>query len=625
MKKLLLLSALLLACVFSASAQFQRRVLIEEFTNASCPPCAAQNPGFNALLDANYSKVTPVKYQTNWPGTDPMNAQNPSEVAARVSYYGVDGVPNAFMDGTGVTNDCNAYDYAPACLSGAEINAEYGVTTPVDMSLSYSFSAAFDTIFATVNVTSATALTGDLKLHVAVVEDAIYFNAAPGSNGEKEFFQPVRKMLPNASGTTTGAFAANETKTYTFFWKIPAYIYNENQLGVSAWLQDDATKNVYQSFRAAPPSPKFSVASKSVFVCTPGVSPSFTITNLAEEALTTATIRYRLGTNPWADYAWTGNLAAGESTLVTLSGISITTAGNNTLNVLAVNSNNGAIQTNINEGYATITVKGLFDVGAAMPFGNTFQSAVFPPTGWSVANAGTFGWKLITTAGSGSTRSAKNNMFDYDAANTELLTPKVSLVGAVGPTVLTFDHAYTYYDAFYQDSMRVEVSADCGATWTTVFHDGYEGLATAPALTTAFTPTASQWASHTIDVSAFNGAAEFFVRFIGESGFGNNLYLDNVNVTSSVGVHNLDLSSFSMMPNPSSAVSEVRFGLSTAQNIQLLVYNSLGSLVQNRDLGELTSGDHTVTIDAASFTSGSYRVVLQGKDGVAQTQWVVLK
>lgn len=624
MMKKLLLFTLLLSGFFTANAQYQKRVMVEEFTNASCPPCAAQNPGFNTILASRRNEVTPVKFQTNWPGVDPMNAQNPSETATRVSYYGVTGVPHGVLNGTPITNDCNGYDGAPACLAANEVDDLFAQTTPVKIVLTYHLSAGFDTIFVHADVTSDVDLSGTLQLRIAVVEETIYFAAAPGTNGETEFFQPMRKMLPNAAGTSTGAFAAGETKSYDLFWAIPAYIYDKNQLSVSAWLQDDDTKNVLQSARVLPPSAEVYISSDASFVCTPGANPSFTFTNTSENELTSAHFIYRFGNGAWTDYDWTGNLASGESATITLTDITITQNGTNTVDVRAVSSNNGSNQTTLPSGYSTVTIKGLFDPASALPFGNTFQSATFPPTGWQLKNLGTNGWKLATTAGSGSTRSAKNNMFDYDAAQTELVTPKVDLTQSTGTTTLNFDHAYAYYSAGYFDSLRVDISADCGTTWTTLFHDGYEGLATAPAVTTTFTPTASQWASHTIDISSFNGHEVLF-RFVGESGYGNNAYIDNVNVSTAVGVKNLDLTSFMIKPNPTSDVAEVRFGLDKAQTVQLLVYNNLGALVQSQNLGQLVSGDHFINLDAARLNSGSYRVVLQGEAGIAQTQWIIVK
>jgi hypothetical protein len=39
--------------------QSQRFVMFEEFTNASCGPCASQNPAFDALLSANAHQNAP--------------------------------------------------------------------------------------------------------------------------------------------------------------------------------------------------------------------------------------------------------------------------------------------------------------------------------------------------------------------------------------------------------------------------------------------------------------------------------------------------------------------------------------------------------------------------------------
>lgn len=93
------IGCLTLAATMQTKAQSQRLVLVEEFTNASCPPCAAQNPTFNTLLANNTVKVVSIKYQTNWPGVDPMNAQTQAEVGPRVTYYGVTGVPYSPIDG----------------------------------------------------------------------------------------------------------------------------------------------------------------------------------------------------------------------------------------------------------------------------------------------------------------------------------------------------------------------------------------------------------------------------------------------------------------------------------------------------------------------------------------------
>ena len=67
----------------TTNAQTTRLVLAEEFTQASCPPCASQNPAFNNILNTNGTKVVAIKYQTSWPGVDPMNAQTHTIILPR--------------------------------------------------------------------------------------------------------------------------------------------------------------------------------------------------------------------------------------------------------------------------------------------------------------------------------------------------------------------------------------------------------------------------------------------------------------------------------------------------------------------------------------------------------------
>lgn len=606
--------------------------MVEEFTNASCGPCASQNPGFNATLQTNYGNLTAIKYQTVWPGYDPMNEQNPTEVNTRVVYYGVSGVPHGTVNGVAISNDCNAYEGSPACLSTADVNAALTNLTPVVITMSHSFSSTFDSIFVTVSVTSDVELTGNLRLRAAVTEEQIDFETAPGSNGETEFFQVMRKMLPNADGTATGAFTAGETKTYNFAWKI-GYAYDLNRLGAVAFLQNDDTKEIWQSERSLPtggiPAAGVKIPSISTFACAAGYVPSFTLSNIGTQALTSADVRWRVGTGAWKDYAWTGNLAAGASEQVALD-TAFDNAGTYKIELEVLGSNNG-IQTNLVGAISTLNIKTLYDVATALPFAHGFQTGSVPPTGWTAQNVavgtGTQGWKLATNAGAGSSRSARCTFFDLPSGNAYLATPKVDLSQATGVTSLTFDHAYAYYNDNFFDSLRVEVSNDCGATWKTIFHDGKDGLSTAPpeAGTAAFVPTADEWLNNSIDISEFNGSPELLVRFVGESGYGNNLYVDNINVSTLVGVKELELSSFTLRPNPTRDVTQVRFGLDKPESIQLMVFNAQGTMVQSKNLGDLTSGEHTVSLEANSLPSGSYRVMLQGKDGVANAQWVVIK
>lgn len=231
---------LLAVLVGVVSAQVPRTMLVEHFTQASCGPCAAQNPGLHTLLTAN-PNVAYIKYQVNWPGYDPMNAHNPSQVNSRVNYYTVNSVPNTVFEG-------NVYKGSPSGLTQTMINNRASVSSPFSLTVSARISDAQDSIYVTaiVRKEADTANTG-VFTRIAVLEKQIHFNVAPGSNGEKDFYHVMKRMLPNAVGTAlpTGMIVG-DYDTIEVAWKI-VNVYEIDQLMVVAFVQNTNNKNVYQA------------------------------------------------------------------------------------------------------------------------------------------------------------------------------------------------------------------------------------------------------------------------------------------------------------------------------------------------------------------------------------------
>ncbi len=233
---------------FTANAQSQRLVLVEEFTQASCGPCAAANPSFNALLNNNAAKCVSIKYQTSWPGVDPMNAQYPAAVSARVNYYSCNSVPFAVMDGTAITG--SNYAGAPSNLTTAKINAEHAIPSSFDMQVSHYLTNDLDSIYVTAYVSCTQALTATnyLRMHLVLVEKHIDFTTPPGSNGETDFYMVCRRMFPSQTGTSLPlAWNVGDDTTITMKVPVPSYIYDINQLAVVGFVQDNGTKDVLQA------------------------------------------------------------------------------------------------------------------------------------------------------------------------------------------------------------------------------------------------------------------------------------------------------------------------------------------------------------------------------------------
>jgi len=93
-----------------------------------------------------------------------------------------------------------------------------------------------------------------------------------------------------------------------------------------------------------------------------------------------------------------------------------------------------------------------------------------------------------------------------------------------------FDLAYGYVgSANFADTLQIEISTDCGATYQTIYKKGGEELAT---LTTQsfFVPNGAQdWRREFVDISDYREEQVLF-KITNISAVGNNLFLDNIGV-----------------------------------------------------------------------------------------------
>ncbi|MDQ3108934.1 MAG: Omp28-related outer membrane protein [Bacteroidota bacterium] len=626
MKKNLYLLLALSGLAAGASAQTQRMVLSEEFTNASCPPCASQNPAFNALLASNTSKVVSIKYQTVWPGVDPMNAQNQSDVATRVTYYNVTGVPYAPLDGSEAPVMTPSYAGAPANWTQSIINTAYAIPAPFSMTVAHTMSANFDSAFVTITVTAAQSFTasGNLMLRVGMIEKQINFATPPGTNGEMAFENVMRKMYPNAGGTNIGATWTNaQTMTYTYNVPVPSYIYDINQVAFVAYIQDDGTKAVQQ---AAVDQPQLvandagisSVTGLPAYTCTTTINPVATITNWGSSTLTSATINYQLDASAPMTYNWTGSLATAATASQALPAIT-TTTGSHTLTVWTTNPN-GVPDFNAANDQQIVTFS-IIGTGTAAPYSQNFATTGFPYANWTlINNDGGATWTRVAT-NSGSMKKDNYNDGAQGEIDETIITPMD--FSSLTTASLQFDLAYTYYtdvNGDLTDSLDVMISTNCGVTWTSLYYDGGQSMSTIPAMGGAFTPTSAQWTTKCFNLNAYAGQSHVLIKFKSICGYGNNLYIDNIavqNTICTVGIteassdNNMDV-----YPNPVNLTANINLNLANTANVTVEVYTVSGALVSTVNQGKLAAGNNVIVLDAANLAEGMYFVKVTAGESV---------
>lgn len=343
MKKItLIIASLLMLFSLRINAQNERILLFECFTNTSCGPCAQQNPALDALINANADRVAAIKYHMNWPGAnDPMYLHNTADNNARRGVYNVSSVPHTVVDGIRYAN-------LPGNLNQNMVNNWLNIESPFDMRLSYEVDEVANTITVHVMGRASQAVQGNVKLYIGVIEREIHYNTPPGSNGERDFYSVMKKLLPSASGTSIGDVEADSYFAYTFSWEL-ANVYNNDQLDAIAWLQNTNTKEVYQACKSSENIVPFyaneamlsDISNVKSTNCSGEAEPKVLLTNNGSNALTSAELEVVVNGTTIKNYEWSGNLSVFESTTVDLGLISFPVEDENTMEVRIKSVNGG--------------------------------------------------------------------------------------------------------------------------------------------------------------------------------------------------------------------------------------------------------------------------------------------
>lgn len=185
---------------------FAKKVLVEEFTSATCGPCAAYN---SQVLNPTFEKlgldIVLIKYQMDWPGNG--DKYYTEEGGVRKDYYGVTGVPSMAVNGKVIE------------IPGSE--ARLTSFLRGEMESKTFFNMVFDTVkmdttsrqLRLVYSVHTKGVLSAATLQTVVLEDVTTGNK--GSNGEKEFHHVMMKMMPGANGVAV-SYKADTVYTYAY-------------------------------------------------------------------------------------------------------------------------------------------------------------------------------------------------------------------------------------------------------------------------------------------------------------------------------------------------------------------------------------------------------------------------
>ena len=219
-----------------ALGETQRIPMIEHFSSATCGPCVTVNYGMTVLTSNNPGKYTYAKYPMNWPA--PGDPYYTEETGDKRFYYNISSAPELYLDGSFygtkyINNDDFSNRYNEPAL--ANVRGAFSVNGNT-----INIIADFMTYFNADNV----------KAYISVNEKTTTGNSVPTEdhgNGETEFHHIMMKMLPDANGNTLNIKAGEYQRLEFSYDMAKTFMEDINDLEVALWLQNDETKEIFNS------------------------------------------------------------------------------------------------------------------------------------------------------------------------------------------------------------------------------------------------------------------------------------------------------------------------------------------------------------------------------------------
>jgi len=259
----------------------------------------------------------------------------------------------------------------------------------------------------------------------------------------------------------------------------------------------------------------------------------------------------------------------------------------------------------------------LFIGGQLLPFSEDFTGPSFEAMGWEIENPDqgiTWGLTDAETPQGVIEPVSWINIYNSGTVGDRdyMISPSISFIG-FDNVYMTFEYAYAERYA-PSDSLIVSISDDCGDTWTRVYADGPDGqgaFSTSEPTTDPFVPQSStDWCvagygpdCPVIDLSSWAGSTDLKIQFEAYSRYGNNLYINKVDISNSVGLfENADSpDNFMIYPNPAS--KQITVLVKESGDHQVMLMDASGRILISEKISR-----ESINLDIATLNSGVYFV-----------------
>lgn len=270
-------------------------------------------------------------------------------------------------------------------------------------------------------------------------------------------------------------------------------------------------------------------------VCDEIFSARVNIRNSGNTLVSQAEVVVKAGGNVLGTTDLNRSLAAGEQQELVFSELILPGFGLNELSfeITEVNGQSGDAESRNNIRIFEVLYAPEENLPVIQNFEQDFSS-------WSIRNPDRlFQWEPdVAPSADPSNQALALRFFEFGEANIGardlLLSPALDFSTAEAPELL-FRHAYSYLSgSFYQDTLRILYSTDCGKTFPktqVLWEVSGQELASTLVEQANFRPAGpGDWRNNGIDLSELKGLSHVILAFEGVNGRGNNLYLDDIGI-----------------------------------------------------------------------------------------------
>lgn len=330
--------------------------------------------------------------------------------------------------------------------------------------------------------------------------------------------------------------------------------------------------------------------------CNAPLTPTVEIRNYGNNNVSSARIRLRKDgvITETKDFNFSPSLSVLQSATVTFSPFSFSSGNHNvTFEIVLTNTVTDGLTANNTLGRDVLIPQNI-----ALPFLEIFSSL---PSAWPIINPDQFiTWQLATTPPNGTNKALKMAFYNYEDnyGEIDLFVSPVFNLTSEPAALLKFDVSYSQYGSS-NDGLKVVLLDDCNtdiSTGIVVYDKSGGSLSTAPSNSDDFTPgSPDQWRRETVDLSAYIGQNNLQLAFVAINDYGNNLYLDNISLTTTP-IYDVALNEL-LSPSPVTCSNQVV--------PRLQIWNS-GTLISSLTVNSVVNGlSYTQSFTELNFAGNS--------------------